>query len=199
MDGQVYLQAEQHLFDTLKPILRRYAHLDLAELVDIALSKAWSILRAYGSADLFSYETIERKVRKWAAWWSTWHQRKRPYTKEQSETGRLKGLLTKQRRAAVKAYRCHILRQRGASMRWIAERLDISLGSVSGYLKRPWQELKKMFNSPSVRTPTRARYGRETKDTELNTNEKRRENLRPRWKASIGQSGPPIKEVDLST
>lgn len=146
-----YQEAEQHLFNTMCPILRGYAHLNPEELRDVAYARALSIVEEIGAWDHFSYRSIEKKTLRWADWWSHWHQRGRGcvFTKEQTLIGQVRGLLTQRRNALVRAYYTHLLHQAGHTYRRIAALLRCSIGTVSNDLKRSWSYLQILFNPVS--------------------------------------------------
>ena len=141
-----YAQAQQHIFDSIKPILKQYQHLDADELMDVCVARIWSIAQEAGTAHLFTDAWVQHKAHKWSSWWVD--QRKKGmgrYTPQQRQVGHAKGLITRRRRATNKAWICHSLRQQGGSYRWIARRMGIALGSVARYLKEAYAAVKKRF------------------------------------------------------
>ena len=165
---QSHKEAEQYLFNELRPVLRKFADLPVERLSQIGYQTSWHILEDHNTRrealSLFSKEFIWRKVHRWAEWWTQWHEGGRgcQFTKGQQLAGWKSGLKVRRDKANRRAYKAHLLRQRRYTMRQIAAKIGVSVGTVHTYLKKPWASLKRMFSFRSLTTCS-------TKDSNLST------------------------------
>ena len=147
-----FLSHEKQLFKHICPILRGYAHLTHAELFDIAFSRSCAFVGQKQAWEFFSYRAIERKALRWATWWKDWdtNPRKRFFTPTQASVGHIHSITTRRRTKYRRAYLCHVIRQRGLTIRAIAARLEISTATVNRGLKMSFSFLKRVCHLVSV-------------------------------------------------
>ena len=155
---QSHKEAEQYLFNELRPVLRKFADLPVERLSQIGYQTSWHILEDHNTRrealSLFSKEFIWRKVHRWAEWWTQWHEGGRgcQFTKAQQLAGWKSGLKVRRDKANRRAYKAHLLRQRRYTMRQIAAKIGVGLATVHRYLKKPWAMLKRLFHFQSLTT-----------------------------------------------
>lgn len=149
-----YGQAEAALFEALKPELQLIAsdHArqfgeDVAETVeDVAATvypKAVAILFAQRHIRVFSDDHLWAKCKKWAAWWCAKYAqqyKKREHTKYSAESaalGRDRSKAKRSNKADIRACLAQCYQHQGQTIRTIADRLGVAVGTASNALKRP--------------------------------------------------------------
>ncbi|MCY3664954.1 MAG: hypothetical protein OXH81_04780 [Gemmatimonadetes bacterium] len=120
---------------------------DVADMVDDVAAtvypKAVAILFAQRHIRVFNDDHLWAKLTKWAAWWCAKYARqckKREHTKYSAESaalGRDRSKAKRSNKADIRACLAQCYQHQGQTIRTIADRLGVAVGTASNALKRP--------------------------------------------------------------
>lgn len=139
--GSDWVDFEQTAFAYATEKLRRMPGCSQGDLAQAAKSYFYESLRAQGAADLFREPYVEAKAERMGQWWFDKHRRsqKRPHTKfgpESAALGRQRSQAKRTNKADVRACLAQLYQEQGDTMRAIAKKLSLGVGTVCEATKR---------------------------------------------------------------